>query len=311
MIRPLRTDFFGERRFTARRIATRALSLAHSALLGGYLEVRGRIARASLLGDAPVVVSLTSYGRRIHEVHLVVEAIGRGKERPKRLFLWLDPGVDLSTLPRQLRRAQRRGLTIRTSPHLYGPHTKYFPTTLAMDADPDLAQLDLVTADDDILYARHWLSGLLEIGTDGDRTIICYRAHRIRTQNGVIRPYRDWARVHRTTPSVLNFATGVMGVLYPASFAKRLAEMGPVFMDVCPRADDIWLHATAVREGLSVRQVHSTAIEFPVILGSQSSSLVAQNAFDGGNDVQIANTYAPEDVAILCAAEVAETGTPS
>ncbi|WP_136585343.1 hypothetical protein [Microbacterium hydrothermale] len=168
-----------------------------------------------------------------------------------------------------------------------------------MKTHSELQHLDLVTADDDILYTRDWLSSLLQIDNEGGSLIICHRAHRISMINGDIAPYRYWRRVESSSPSVLNFATGVMGVRYPAAFAWTLAGTGPEFLAVCPHADDVWLHAMALRNGLRIRQVEERAREFPVMLGSQQFSLVSKNAFDGGNDRQIVATYTAHDTKLL------------
>ncbi|MEX5298612.1 hypothetical protein RCG67_07505 [Kocuria sp. CPCC 205292] len=52
-----------------------------------FCACRNRFATGPVTDDAPVVVSLTSYGDRIRTVHWVVEAIGRGSVRPQRLIL--------------------------------------------------------------------------------------------------------------------------------------------------------------------------------------------------------------------------------
>ena len=41
-------------------------------------------------GQPGPVVSLTTYGRRVHVVFLAIESIARGHTNPSRLILWLD-----------------------------------------------------------------------------------------------------------------------------------------------------------------------------------------------------------------------------
>lgn len=296
-------DFFGERRFTFQRIISRFKDLLTAMLTTAHLSIRNKVGRESLLGDTDVIVSLTSHGRRLRHVHLVVEAIGRGSVKPRTLVLWLDPGMDAHEVSSALRRAQRRGLTIRVSPEFFGPHTKYFPQALEMAQDPALEDTDLVTADDDILYARDWLANLMSRDTMNGKIIACYRAHRITLTDGRVAPYSQWGRVKTTKPSALNFATGVMGVRYPSSFVRHLAAQGPQFLQTCKNADDIWLHVSALRTGRVIQQIEDSAREFPFVIGSQKISLVSHNAFDGGNDQQTQATYTADDIARLSQAQ--------
>ncbi|GAA2081880.1 glycosyltransferase [Microbacterium hatanonis] len=300
-----RTDYFGERRLTPRRLFRKGRLLVGGTLLEATLRVRNLVAKSSVLGESTVIVSITSHGARLASVSTVIEGIARGKVRPRRMILWVDPGVDVATLGAGLRRLQRRGLEIAHSPDRYGPHTKYFPLAIADYSSSNGSSLDIVTADDDILYPRDWLSSLTEASRDR-ATILCHRAHRLLVEQERIAPYRRWLRVTSSRPSVLNFATGVMGVLYPAEFFRYVAAVGDRFLTVSPRADDVWLHAMALRGGFQVRQLKAVAAEFPMLFGSQASSLVSDNAFDGGNDEQIAATYTADDLLVLKAAQSRE-----
>ncbi len=120
--------------------------------------LRRRIAagKRPLTGDAPVVVSLTSYGKRVQDVSLAIESIGAGRVRPRRLILWLDDERILAALPESLTKQMARGLEVRSTQN-YGPHKKYFPYVRSVESH----ELPLATADDDILYPRYWLAGLM------------------------------------------------------------------------------------------------------------------------------------------------------
>lgn len=297
-----KTDFFGERRFTPRRVAARIAHLIGASLTETRVRIASRLRTSTITGSAPVIVTLTSHGARLSRVHLVIEAIAHGATLPRRIVLWVDPGVFASGLPSGLRRLQQRGLDIRESPGRFGPHTKYFPLALALDqgAVSDAETEYVVTADDDILYPRRWLERLLS-APSSPNDIVCYRAHHLEFVGEDIAPYQRWKRVTNDAPSPKNFATGVMGVRYPVAFFAVLAHEGAAFLDLCPRADDVWLHVMALRNGFQVRQLETKALNFPVLLGSQAGSLVSRNAFNGGNDSQISATYTAADVALMFA----------
>ncbi|MBX9919057.1 MAG: hypothetical protein K2Y33_04375 [Mycolicibacterium frederiksbergense] len=56
------------------------------------------------------------------------------------------------------------------------------------------------------------------------------------------------------------FATGVSGVAYPPRLLETLRARGDEFADICPFADDFWLHYAAVATGVPIRQVRDTSV---------------------------------------------------
>jgi hypothetical protein len=95
-------------------------------------------------------------------------------------------------------------------------------------------------------------------------------------------------------------ATGVSGVIYPGALLEELKRAGTGFETRCPRADDLWLHARAIRSGFQIRQIQPEPIHFPLIPGTQVTSLYAENcAHDDGNDRQLAVTYDSSDLELF------------
>ena len=92
-----------------RKRAKRALAVVWAL----WLRAANRWRAGSVLGSAPVAVSLTSHGDRIDDVALTVESIASGSVRPGRLVLWLDDAARFASLPASLRRLVRRGLEVR------------------------------------------------------------------------------------------------------------------------------------------------------------------------------------------------------
>lgn len=266
------------------KLRTLALSL--------WLHARNLLARTSVTGSGPVV-SLTSYGTRVGRVHLTIESIARGRLRPVRLILWLDDPP--APLPLALRRLERRGVEILATED-WGPHKKYFPYCQRWADDGRT----LVTADDDVLYPRWWLSRLCQAVARNPGGVWCYRSWRVTfTPDGALAPYKDWPLNTSDVPSLTNLATGVSGVAYPPALQKVLRDAGAGFTEACGRTDDIWLHAHAVQEGVPTGQVTHEPLEFPSQLQSQRSALAVGNRLGGGNDQAIAATYRPEDLAAM------------
>jgi hypothetical protein len=260
------------------------------------LRWNNRVSSRPVTGSCELDVNLTSYGPRIAMVHLTLESIAAGAERPRRLILWLDDEAALADLPRPLRRLQRRGLEIRQCEN-YGPHKKQYPYAR------DLAdgRTHLVTADDDMLYPRTWLAGLATAVRSAPDLVHGYRAYRVAVDGDRIAPYGSWQLASDDRASFANFCTGVSGVVYPPRVLEALRDRGEEFRDVAPTADDVWAHATAVSAGVRSRQVETRARHFLTIPRSQVVSLFRTNVVDGANDLQIARSYGPDDVARVVA----------
>ncbi|ALU38956.1 hypothetical protein AS188_03455 [Kocuria flava] len=298
---------------TLARVAARALtaqllrwllSLVRIGRDAAAAALANRTATSSVLGEAPVVVSLASHGRRLRTVHLAVEAIAAGTVRPRRLVLWVPDAAVVADPPPPLARLVARGLELRRADPDRGPHNKYWHHVVSCAHH----ELPLVTADDDVLYGPGWLEQLLAAHARHPQDVVAHRAHRIRLENGRVLPYAQWGPAVPGTVSRRTFATGLSGVLYPPRVLDALREAGPAFERCCPRADDVWLHVTALRLGVPVRPVADGATTYPAVPGTVWGGLWPRNVLGGGNDAQVAATYTPEDVAVLWRDQLATEG---
>jgi hypothetical protein len=258
------------------------------------LSRRNLSAATPVTGGAPVCVSLTTYGKRLESVFITIESIGAGRLRPARLILWLDDAAAFAAPPKALQRLVSRGLEIKLTENL-GPHTKYHPY-VTRENDGVLA---LVTADDDIIYPPKWLAGLMAAHRSYPEDVLCYRAWVVGTEDGALAPYDSWDPCLSTRPSLRNFATGVSGVLYPPPMVEQIAAAGVSFKDICPAADDVWLHAVTLRAGRKIRQLTARPQHFPLIPDTQATGLAQSNFVGKRNDLQAAATYGPGDIALL------------
>lgn len=260
--------------------------------VGLYCAVRSRFATGPVTGDAPVVVSMTSYGERVRTVHWVVEAIARGDVRPQRLILWLADAQMVAEPPEPLVALARRGLEIRLTQD-WGPHKKYYPYVCSEEQH----QVPLVIADDDVLYGKTWLADLLEVHEAHPDEVVTYRSHQMALEDGVILPYSRWVPGAPPEASFCTFPTGVSGVLYPPRMLEALRAAGTGFTECAPMADDVWLHVMAVRHGVRIRPVRDGCTTYRPLPGARLRGLKFHNVLGGGNDVQIAATYTSEDIA--------------
>jgi hypothetical protein len=235
-----------------------------------YLRMVNLFSRQPITGSCDFDVSITTYGDRTRRVWTTLETIGHGTLLPRRIVLWHEDEAVVRNPPRTLRRLMKRGLTLKHCPD-YGPHKKYFPYVME-----ESLQRPLVTADDDVLYPRDWLAGLVAAYRPDE--VAAYRARSMSDE-----PYASWPLCTSTTASENLIATGTSGVVYPPGVLKVLRARGDEFLRVCPRADDFWLHFAAVASGFPTRQVSgSAATWWPT--RPRERGLMHYNQLEGGND---------------------------
>jgi len=263
------------------------------------LQRRNERSKRPLLSPDGPVVSMTTHGERLKTVHLALESIAAGSVLPSRLILWLDTKEGYEQRTSGLNRLVDRGLEIYLCDN-FGPHTKYFPYVLSADS----LDTPLVTGDDDLLYSRWWLEGMVRAHDSNPLDLNCYRAHVVTLSNRVVTPYRGWDRCVTSRASYLHFPTGVSGCIYPRRLQETLKCAGTAFLDACPKADDVWIHVNALRAGIKVRQIRNRPLRFPFIPGTQENGLYHNNVLDDGNDFQIRRTYSESDVLLLEACKI-------
>lgn len=202
--------------------------------------------------DHEIIVSLTTYGKRIYDVAFTIESIMQQSYKPNRIVLWLDYSFENKTLPEYLLRQQKRGLEIRFCKDIRS-FKKLIPSLYYY---PDAA---IITIDDDVLYDSDILEHLIIPYLTDPQYIYCNRFHKVTfDKKGLPRPYNNWHWCcNDVTPSHLNFFTGVGGVLYPPHSLDEEVMNESIFMDICQFADDIWFKVMAIKKGTMVKKVYS------------------------------------------------------
>lgn len=275
--------------------APTGVNKARKVALIAELQARNRLSHSPVCGAAPIALSLTSYGARLAIVAYAIESIARGTVRPRRMILWVSDADFHSADYPMLARLERRGLEILRCSDL-GPHKKSHPYVTRFADDP----LVLVTADDDIMYPRTWMAGLLAGYRRFPADFVGYRAKEVVvTSSGELAAYPSWpsAAVGASGPRV--FVTGGAGVVFPHPLMRAMRSAGDSFIDTCPRADDIWINVQAMRAGLRARRLgcDGFALGFPRSQGEVA--LHTDNVGRGGNDRQLAATLTEADLAVL------------
>ena len=203
--------------------------------------------------EPELIVSLTSYPARIHEVYYTIFSIFTQTLKPNKIILWLGedkfPNRDRD-LPKNLLEFTKYGLTIKYTKDLKS-HTKLIPTL------KEYPKSIIVTVDDDIFYPSDWLEKLYDCWQNNNDCIICHRiAIPEITKDKELVPFNNWKEYEDIMESsLINFAVGLDGVLYPPnSFYKDILNE-EIFMKLAPNADDIWFWAMEVLNGTKRKKV--------------------------------------------------------
>lgn len=193
------------------------------------------------ISDAEVIVSLTTYGKRIYNVYLTIESIMQGSIRPNRIILWLsETEFNKSQIPHALFMQQKKGLQIEFCEDILS-YKKLIPT---LKLYPDAC---IVTIDDDVIYDYNFLSNLLITHNSNKKAICANRIHRFKVDNNnKLLSYYEWQDlIYDYDKSKFNFFTGVGGILYPPHSLNNEVFNKSVFMEICRYGDDIWFFVMA------------------------------------------------------------------
>ena len=235
--------------------------------------------------DHDIIVSLTTYGRRLHSVYLAIESLMEQTMKPNRIILWLDHSFEGKRLPESINKLRKRGLEVAFCKDVRS-YKKLVP---ALCKYPDDA---IITADDDLLYEPNMLENLIIPYLENPHAIYCNRAHKMLPDgSGKFKPYNEWTmQCTEKGVSDFYFPTTGGGVLYPPHSLDEEVKNEKVFMDICPLADDVWFKAMAVKKGTPTCRVetyHANGNELIADSEVQDMGLCHQNVGESLNDKQL------------------------
>lgn len=210
--------------------------------------------------NSNVVVSLTSYGRRIGWVHLTLRSILRGSVRPASLSLVVHE-VDAHRVVanKQLVELIECGeVNLITSEQDFRSYKKIIYSDQILQAAAARSgrrPAYLVIVDDDVIYPRLLLQNLLpEEGLDALHrdTVSCAYARIIPTDRTL--PYSAWPIAEPGDSGAMVLPIGVGGVCYPADILDGYSSWD-LISRLAPTADDLWLKRVADIKGMRFRCV--------------------------------------------------------
>ena len=244
--------------------------------------------------EGDLIVSITTYGRRVHQVYLTLESIANQTCKPNKVILWLDENeFSKDSLPLSLKKLCKRGLIVRFCPN-YKSYKKLVPSIMSFPHDT------IVTIDDDILYPQDFLENLIGFSEKNKGEIVGYRAHEVTFNGNLLNSYKNWRFEQDIIKDVKNtFLTTGAGTLFPPRVFNYEFVNSDVFMDKCPDADDIWVYVMAKINGVTCRRVNDIRPywdRFLLINDTGETGLYVTNVDGGGNDRQLKDVVDHYDV---------------
>lgn len=237
----------------------------------------------------PIIVSLTTHGKRIHTVHLAIESILQQSVKPNKIVLYLsnEEFFDVSRLPVVIRRQMERGLEIRFVRDQRS-YTKLLP---ALKEYPDCS---IVTVDDDLLYPYDMLEGLVKAHRGHPECICCHTSLTITFRSSV--ELNDFSSFCYEIPSFEDTVSsyfmpeGFAGVLYPPHSLDDRVFDEEMFMHLSPTADDLWFKVMSLIKGTPILRLHNPFHlfhELYLIESVQDMGLRQENVVRNRNDMQL------------------------
>lgn len=213
-----------------------------------------------------IIVSLTSYPKRIDNVDQVIKTLLIQTRKPDKIILWLsEEEFPQKSLPERLPSLCTYGLEIRWVPGDLKSHKKYFYALQEFPQDV------VITVDDDMYYHPELIETLYDSFLQHPKAVSCTRANRICGDNGNIFPYEKWEKNYAAAENIEVMdllPVGAGGILYPPGCfdLERLCDIESI-KKYCLYQDDIWLKVNELLSGIStvlVKNSLKTGLILPV-----------------------------------------------
>lgn len=194
--------------------------------------------------EEKVIISLTSYGRRVRKtLPLTITSLLKQTYKPDMVLLWLDYSWQNKDLPSRLKKLIDYGLTIKYCEDIKS-YKKLIPTLL------DYPNEVIITTDDDVYYRKNVVERLIIYHKNSPGKILCNDAHLPKiNSDGIISPYCLWEHDVFGKDNKIVFPVGIGGCLYKKEYLYNDVCAKDLFLQLSPKADDIWLYFMAIMNG--------------------------------------------------------------
>lgn len=237
-----------------------------------------------------IVVSLTSYPKRIHMVYKVIESLWRQSIQADEILLYLSldefPQKE-NNLPSILAEmVGRNRFNIVWVEDNLKSHKKYY-YALQWRADSIV-----ITVDDDVIYSESLISDLLSYHNKFPQAVLARRVRVILKEGEQLAAYKYWddrcSEKYLKSPRKDICAIGIGGVLYPPRCAKESWFEKQIIKSDFENQDDLWLKYQEIITGISVVYVKSS-INDQYLEEAKETALWKENIYE--NDISIKKIF--------------------
>ena len=235
--------------------------------------------------DKELIVSFTSFPKRINKVWIVIESILHNTILPDKILLYLskEQFPTLKELPKSLLSLQSKGLVIKLVENDIRSYKKFYYAFI------DYPKSYVITIDDDIIYPENTIESLLKsFNTHKDCVIARYGSNAF--PNGKeIAPQSEWSKNISSSfnPSKYNFFGSGGGTLFDVEKINKGVLDSKSFISICKLADDVWLNAFVRISGLNIYFCNDKSAEILNIQIRNDSRLFTINTEQNYNEEQI------------------------
>ena len=259
-------------------------------LFDRYIELKNNAKERNDLRFLPkVIVSFTTYSKRIHTVHKVIATILKQTVQPDKVILWLSkenfPSGE-KVFNEKLIDYSKKYIDIEWVDDDLKSHKKYY---YALKKYPNAI---IITIDDDLIYEKHMIEKLIQSYLMHPSAISAMRTHLIvQDDKGEIAPYSEWKKEYNgliNIPSMQLFATTGAGTLFPPHCFNKEVYNLEIIKKYCLNADDIWIKFMGILYNVPVVLVSKNE-KLVYIKNTQDIALYKNNIYRGENDKQLKN----------------------
>lgn len=216
-----------------------------------------------------IVVSLTSYPKRINTVYKTIETLLKQTVKPNKIILWLaiDEFPDKEkNLPLDLLSLKSDLFNIKWCDNIRS-YKKLIPS---LELYPDSI---IITVDDDLLFNENMIKNLLIGYREKPYCIQCHRVTTVEYKSiDNIKTYASNTKVY-PFPTYVHKLSGGAGCLYPPHCLYSDVIKKELFMKLAPTSDDIWFWLMGVLNGFRVNVVKNNFSKLSYIPGTQEVGL--------------------------------------
>lgn len=241
------------------------------------------------IADCPVVVTLTTHGKRIHTVYTTIESLLQQTLRPNHIVLYLGDKEfqSVAQLPLILQSQVKRGLEVR-----FVRDQRSF--TKLLPALRDFPEANIITVDDDLFYPFDTVEQLVTAHRNHPGAICCRAALTLSFSS--TRKLNDFNTFTYDIPNEIDeisntfIPEGFSGVLYPPHSLPEQVFDENTFLQLSPSADDLWFKAMSLIKGTPILRIHNSFDLWHELYREESVQDIAlsvENVDKDGNDQQL------------------------